>query len=207
MLDRLAEGLRLCVDIPSILHSTLDTCLALAGTNHGNIQLVDWTNGHLKIAAQRGFSSTFLEFFAQVRAGDRSACGQALRAREVIIIEDVESDSAFSPSSRSIVLGEGVRAVQSIPLISTSGAFVGMLSTHFAAVRHPADDELNVMKTVAQAAANAVIAQRARRPDLCESSLALIASSRALLNRLAQREARGCWPGNRIKAFTSRTEG
>jgi hypothetical protein len=40
MLDRLAERLRLCVDVPSILNSTLDSSLALAGTNHGNIQLV-----------------------------------------------------------------------------------------------------------------------------------------------------------------------
>jgi GAF domain-containing protein len=111
-----------------------------------------------------------------------------LRAREIVIIDDVESDKAFSPASRAILLGEGVRAVQSTPLISTSGAFVGMLSTHFATVRHPADDELAAMKALAQVAANAVIAQRARTPDLCESSLDLMASSKALLQRIAQRE-------------------
>jgi GAF domain-containing protein len=204
MPDRLAEGLRSCTDVPSVLNSTLDRCLALAGTNHGNIQLVDWTSGHLVIAAQRGFSSRFLGFFAHVQAGDSSACGQALRAREAIIITDVENDKAFSPSSRAIVLGDGIRAVQSIPLISASGAFVGMLSIHFATVRHPPDDELAAMKAMAQVAANAVIAQRARRPDLFQSSLELIASSRALLHRIAEREGSRGVLGNLSKPFTHR---
>jgi len=186
MPDRLAERLRVCTDVQSVLDTALDRCLTLVGTGLGNIQLADWTTGHLKIAAQRGFSSTFLEFFAQVGVDDCSACGRALRARDAIIVRDVENDEAFSSCSRSIVLGDGVRAVQSIPLISRSGAFVGMLSTHFETVRSPTDNELAAVKALAQIAANAVIGQRARRLNLRESSLDLIASSKALLHRIAQ---------------------
>jgi GAF domain-containing protein len=195
MPDRLAERLRLCTDIQSVLDTALDRCLTLVGTGLGNIQLADWTNGHLKIAAQRGFSDDFLRFFAQVGADDSSACGRALRARDVIIVYDVENDKAFSPFGRSIVLGEGVRAVQSIPLISSSGAFVGMLSTHFETVRSPSNNELAAMKALAQIAANAVIAQRARRPNLYQSSVDLITSSRALLRRIAKGERVGRRPG------------
>jgi hypothetical protein len=79
-----------------------------------------------------------------------------------------------------------------------------MLSTHFATVRHPPDDELAAMKAMAQVAANAVIAQRARRPDLCQSSLELIASSRALLHRIAEREGSRGVLGNLSKPFTQR---
>jgi GAF domain-containing protein len=204
MPDRLAERLRVCTDVQSVLDTALDRCLTLVGTGLGNIQLADWTDGHLKIAAQRGFSGDFLRFFAQVGADDSSACGRALRARDVIIVYDVENDKAFSPASRSIVLGEGVRAVQSIPLISASGAFVGMLSTHFEAVRSPSNNELAAMKALAQIAANAVIAQRARRPNLYQSSLDLIASSKTLLRRIAQGEGLDHDPSEPAKSLTRR---
>jgi len=202
--DLLAERLRLCTDVSSVLNTTLDRCLTLVGTGLGNIQLVDWSTGYLSIAAQRGFSEKFLSFFARVGAHDGSACGRALRARDVIIVDDVEKDKSFSPASRSIVLGDGVRAVQSMPLISTSGAFVGMLSTHFGTVRSPGDNELIAMKALAQAAANAVIAHRARRADLYPRSLDLIASSRALLRRIARDNGSGREPGDDMKPFARR---
>jgi len=188
MPQMLAAWLKSCTDVSSILDRTLDRCLALTGTRRGNIQVMDWTSGHLEIAAQHGFDHEFLKFFARVRADDGSACGRALAAREAIIVNDVERDKAFSPASRSIVLGSGIRAVQSMPLISTSGALVGMLSVHFGAVRYPAVSELMIMKTLAQTAANAVIAQRARVAEPVRRSLDLIASSKALLRQIARDE-------------------
>ena len=184
----LAERLRLCTDLRSVLDCTLDTCLTATGTSLANIQLMNWEQGDLEIAAQRGFDGEFLRFFARVRAHDGSACGRALLTRQVIVVDDVESDEAFSPASRSIILGAGVHAVQSIPLISRSGAFVGMLSTHFRTARFPVDDELTVMKALAQSAADAIILQRALAKDPFRTSLDLIASSKLLLRRISQEE-------------------
>ena len=188
MPDVLAAELKSCTDVQSVLNCTLERCLTATGTQHGNIQLMNWTSGCLTIAAQRGFESEFLRFFARVRADDGSACGRALRARAAIIVDNVETDKAFSPASRSIVLGAGIRAVQSIPLISRSGAFVGMLSTHFEAARYPADSELTDMRALAQIAADAIILQRSRMAERFKRSLGLIASSRALLRQIAQEE-------------------
>jgi GAF domain-containing protein len=182
----------------------LDRSLAVSGTTLGNIQLVDWTTGCLQIAAHRGFGCDFLKVFARVKADDGSACARALNARSAIIVEDLEKDQAFPPFGRAAVLDAGVRAVQSLPLISTSGAFVGMLSTHFSAVHRPSDDERARLDSLATIAANAIVLQRARENDPIASSLARIMASRELLHRiLLQEKAKSVVQG---ASFTAASE-
>jgi GAF domain-containing protein len=188
MPDVLGQLLRACRDLPGILECTLERSLTVTGARFGNIQLINWPAARLEIAAHQGFDESFLKFFAHVGADDGSACGRALRARSAIIVEDVETDAAFWPPSRDIVLNAGVRAVQSMPLISTSGAFVGMLSTHFADVRSPSGDELSAMHGLVRLSADAIIHHRARRPDFIARSMDTIAASRNLILRISKRQ-------------------
>jgi GAF domain-containing protein len=113
-----------CSDLQSVLECVLSNGLELTSAALGNIQLMDWKTGNLTIAAQRGFKEDFLSFFRFVRADDGSACGRAMRNRNSIIIEDVMLDREFAPR-QSIAVDAGFRAVQSTPLISSSGAFLG----------------------------------------------------------------------------------
>src|SRR5215470_10834749 len=108
-----------------LLHKGVD----LSQTSFGNVQLMSWTAGYLEIKAQRGFDDAFLRFFERVRIEDGSACARALQNREAIVIEDIMVDEAFSPC-REAVSNAGVRAVQSTPIISSSGALLGVMSTH-----------------------------------------------------------------------------
>lgn len=188
MPDALANRLRSCGDVPSMLDCILDQGLELTGTALGNIQLVNWQAGYLEIASQRGFDDEFLKFFQRVKADDGSACARALKARGAILVEDIDSDKEFSPLARATILNAGVRAVQSTPLISTSGAFVGMLSTHFTAVHCPSAREIAAIKLLVQIAANAIIAQRARGREPIAPSLDAIATSRELTLRIAREE-------------------
>src|SRR5262249_44922477 len=66
----------------------------------------------------------------QVRVDEGSACAQAMRSGQRIILEDVELDPAYEPHRR-IAAAAGYRAVQSTPLKSRNGSVLGMLSTHF----------------------------------------------------------------------------
>src|SRR5262249_22759804 len=67
---------------------------------------------------------------------------------------------------RIIAIRAGFRAVQSTPLISSSGAFVGVLSTHFPAAHRPTQGELKILKRVGELTANAIIRQRACTPSI-----------------------------------------
>jgi GAF domain-containing protein len=105
----------------------LAAALALSAAERGNVQIREPT-GELRIAAQRGFTSDFLDHFAVVD-NDGSACGRAAEKAAQTVIVDVNKDPAFEPH-RSIAAASGFRAVVSTPLISDSG-LVGVVSTHF----------------------------------------------------------------------------
>lgn len=156
------ERLRSCKDVPSVANCLLERSLELVNTTLGNIQLMDSKTGTLEIAAQRGFHPDFLNFFRQVKAQDGCACGRVVRYREPTIIQDVMLDEEFAPY-RKIALRAGFRAVQSTPIISSSGAFVGVVSTHFPTSHRPSNDQMALIKTIAQHAADQIVRHRSPR--------------------------------------------
>jgi len=170
----------------SIFDTVLERGLELTGAAFGNIQTMNWQTGCLEIAVQRGFQQEFLKFFERVGADDQSVCAHALRVRGQVFIEDVSSDKDFSPLSREIVLNAGVCAVLSTPIVSSSGAFIGMLSTHYPHVHMPSVSEMEVTKALAREAANAVISIRARQNEtqMIEKTVRAIRTSRELLARV-----------------------
>ena len=134
-----------------LLYSALDRALTLAGQQLGNVQLIDWNAGELKIAAQRGFAQDFLDSFRRVTTRDGCACGRALLVRDTVVIHDVTTDRDFL-LYRDVAERAGFRAVQSTPLLSPSGAFFGIISTHGDCV--PNRHRLEKIKSLAQQTAN-----------------------------------------------------
>ena len=113
------------------LNQLLDAAIAVTYADMGNIQLYDPTTRKLKIAAQRGFSPAFLVFWDSVSEG-HGACGSALKKLERIVVQDVTKSPIFvGTPALAVQLEAQVRAVQSTPLISRSGDFLGMVSTHY----------------------------------------------------------------------------
>ena len=125
---------------------------------------MDWKTGSLTIASQRGFGEEFLTFFKSVTYRDGSPCARALRKRESIIVEDVTSDVEFT-SCQAIARCAGFRAVQSTPIVSSSGAFIGVLSTHFPSPHKPGDATMAALRVLAREAGDAVIFRRSAMSD------------------------------------------
>jgi len=177
MWSLLFEQLQKCADIQSVLNCVLDRSLEVSGACFGNVQLMDWRSGYLEIKAQRGFQSEFLNFFDRVKVEDGSACARALRNCETIIIDDIMADKQFSPY-REIACRAGVRAVLSTPLVSSSGAALGVLSVHFPIVQRPTDIQMRGMTEAAQLAANAIIRLRAINGKIMPNALDVLQQSR-----------------------------
>src|SRR5215469_11861081 len=122
--------------VNGLLSEILDAAIEVTEADYGNIQLLD--QGLLRIVTQRGFAKEFLDFFEDVSHDSRSVCGAALQSLSRVIVEDVVSDELLRGTSASdILLRAGVRAVQSTPLVSSSGQIYGMLSTHFRRPHRP----------------------------------------------------------------------
>jgi GAF domain-containing protein len=137
-----------------IVNSALDAALAVTGQKLGNVQLVDWKEGWLEIAAHRGFSQEFLNTFRRVRSSDGCACARALLLRDTVLIEDVNCDLRF-PALASVGKQAGFVSVQSTPLVSSNGALLGVISTHGS--RRPTDRQLEHITTLARRAANELV--------------------------------------------------
>jgi GAF domain-containing protein len=133
------------------LNEILDAAIEVTEADLGNIQLVD--QGILRIVAHRGCRAEFLNFFREVSHDTTAACGAALVRRSRVIIEDVGSSELFrGTSAGEVLLRAGIRAVQSTPLIGSSGKVYGILSTHFRRPCRPAERALRYLDLLASEA-------------------------------------------------------
>jgi PAS domain S-box-containing protein len=140
-----------------LLAAIVETAITITQADFGNIQLVDAGSSDLKIAAQRGFPQWWIDYWNTVSKG-RGTCGTALETGERTIVEDVEQSPIFNANDREMQRKAGVRAVQSTPLISRSGALIGMFSTHYRKPNRPHARTLLLLDLLARQAAD-IIAQ------------------------------------------------
>jgi DNA-binding NarL/FixJ family response regulator len=127
--------------ISEFLTSVIDATAA----DFGTVQLFDSANCVLRIVAQHGFQSEFLNYFDTLSVGKECVCGAAMKGRSRIVVTDVATDALFSDESRGVLLRAKVRSVQSTPLLDPLGKLVGMVSTHRSRPGSPVFDVLGLV--------------------------------------------------------------
>ncbi|MBV8674482.1 MAG: PAS domain-containing protein [Acidobacteriaceae bacterium] len=154
LLEVAARCLRAGNEFHECLEGILDAAIELTGADKGNLRLLDAQSGALTIVVQRGFEDPFLAFFASGHS-EASACGVAAGSKDRVVIENVASSELFAGTrSLEILLNAGVRAVQSTPLVSSSGSILGIVSTHYAETHQLTERELRLMDLLARQAAD-----------------------------------------------------
>jgi len=131
------------------LGQILDRAIEATQADFGNIQLLSPKDGSLRIAAQRGFETPFLQFFRVVK-NDKTACASAMQNARPIVVREVRQSKMFTESARRELLNAGVRAVQSTPVQSTDGRIVAMISTHFRAPHAPTPPQMARVEALAR---------------------------------------------------------
>lgn len=141
-------------DVDGCLKEVLNVSIEITGADKGNIQLLDNQSGSLRTASQSGFDEAYTSFFANV-SDTSSACGVAMHTQQRVLVEDVtESEIFANKPSLEVMLDAGVRSVQSIPLLSSSGTLLGVISTHFAETHRPSEQESRLMDLLARQTAD-----------------------------------------------------
>jgi two-component sensor histidine kinase len=194
-------------NINSSLGEVLDSAVAISGANYGNIQLLHPNSTALTIAVQRGFNDAFLKFFAGVREDDASACSNAMKSTERVIVEDVLDSSIFAGhDSRQVLIEAGVRAVISTPLRSSTGHLMGMVSVHFRERHRPDERELYFLDLLAQQAADYL--ERKRAVEVQETLINELqhrsANLLTVIQAIASRSFSGEQSLDQAKAFNER---
>lgn len=132
----------------TMLESALDAALEASDAQMGNVQIK--TADGLRIVAQRGFGAAFLEFFSCVTDA-HCACGSALARGARVLVDDVASDPIFAGTDAGrAMIDAGALAVQSTPLVSSSGEVLGMVSTHYRKAGVASAIDLGALDLIAQ---------------------------------------------------------
>jgi len=124
-------------DVDSCLKEILDVAIEITGADKGNIQLLNGDAESLRLVTQIGFDDPFVEFFECGHNGD-SACGVALKSKQRVVVEDIEKSEIYAGKPALQAMHEAdVRAVESVPLISSEGNALGIISTHLSHGHRP----------------------------------------------------------------------
>jgi len=169
-----------------MLEEIVDAAIDISGADFGNIQLIDAKSSGLTIVAHRGFPQWWVDFWNNLPKGQGS-CGASLKRRKRVIVENVEKSPIFTGKALRMQLQAGVRAVQSIPIVSRSGKPLGMFSTHYKKPHRPDERGLHLLDLLACQAAD-VIEQARDKAELRRSEQrfrALVTASSYVVYRMS----------------------
>ena len=155
-LHRVTARLAMPIGLRDLQDEIVKAAVEIAGSDMGTLQTCN-DDGVLVITSQVGLDSTFVDFFGRVDSHTDTACGAAMAARDRVIVEDVTRSPYFGGDSLPVLLDAGVRALQSTPLFDRTGAFVGMLSTHYRAIHRFGQAELQWLDLLARQAADLIM--------------------------------------------------
>jgi GAF domain-containing protein len=162
-MDRLfVEELRNCSEEAQALRHLMRYAAGVMGTAKATTQLIAADFSHLEIVGQLGFDATFESYFKRVEHDSGTVCGRAVVERTPIIVEDALADAAALGHRRVFEEAE-VRGVMSIPVITRTGAFYGIVSTHQPRPHVPTDQQIREVVAAAHKTADAIVSIRARR--------------------------------------------
>lgn len=140
-------------DRDGCLQEILSVAIEISGADKGSIQLFDPGSGLLNKTNEAGFNPSFGESCPD--GAKPSASKVAFETQQRVVVEDVRQSALFvgSPSLNAMNKA-GVRAVQSTPLVSSSGNVLGVISTHFHTTCRPTEQEMRLMDLLARQAAD-----------------------------------------------------
>ena len=145
--------------LEQLLQDVIDAAVASVGADQGTLQLLDGES--LRIVAHHGHKAPFLKFFESAERV-ASACGDAVKRKERVVVADVEKSKLFvGTEALAILRAAGVRSVQSTPMVSRSGKMVGILSTHWRIRHRPDEHELSLIDLLVRQATDLIEVARA----------------------------------------------
>jgi PAS domain S-box-containing protein len=163
-------------DVEALYDQVLDAAVVMMRSEFASMQMFHPERGELQLLAYRGFNPKAAAFWEWVRPGSGSTCGAALATGHRLIVTDIElSDFMTGTEDLEIYRQTGIRAVQSTPLVSRSGAMLGMISTHWRRPHQPSERDLRLLDVLARQAADLI--ERKQAEHTAQRLAAIVDSS------------------------------
>ena len=139
----------------------VDAAVSITRSQFGTMQLLcpkDDPSGHggeLQLLYHHGLSPEAAGFWQWVSPRAYSSCTQALKFGQRAIIPDFETWDEIAGTEDLLAFRRtGIRSAQTTPLLSRSGALLGMISTHWTHPHEPSQRDLRLLDILARQAAD-----------------------------------------------------
>jgi PAS domain S-box-containing protein len=146
--------------IDALYGQILDTGMALLQADCASLQVLHperGTEGKLELVGYRGFSAQAAKFWQWVSPASPRTCGMVLRTGRRVAVSDVRASEFMAGSAdQATYLQTGIHAVQTTPLLSRSGALLGMFSTHWREPHELTPRELSALDVLARQVADLI---------------------------------------------------
>ena len=138
----------------------MDAAISIMRCDFASVQMLVESRGEpdeLDLLAFRGFTAQAAHHWRRVRPDSPSSCGVALTTGQRVILSDIEACERLSGSADLAAMRQtGIRAVQSTPLVSRNGRFLGVISTHWRKTHMPGDRDLRLFDILARQTADLI---------------------------------------------------
>jgi PAS domain S-box-containing protein len=127
---------------------------AQAGDMRCAILLADPQQQFLRFAVASSLPDDYVAGFGDgVRiAPGKGSCGTAAYLRQPVYTRDTETDEVWGRDLREIAVRNGIRAVWSAPILSSTGALLGTLAMYYGEPRLPTEEHVQLIATATQLA-------------------------------------------------------
>jgi two-component sensor histidine kinase len=135
----------------------LDAAVRLLRSDMATMQLFDPARDGLKLLSSRGFDPQHIQLFTWVARDAGTSCAVALRAGARVVIPDVDRSEFIvgTPAHEPLRLC-GIRGALSTPLVSRTGAVLGMITNHWREPHEPNERALLLIDVLARQAADLI---------------------------------------------------
>jgi PAS domain S-box-containing protein len=143
-------------DIDTAYKDILGAAVCMTGSTQGSIQLYEIINGmeKLRMVCTQGLGEEFVQAFMYMGLDDGN-CGLAYKEKRRIISRGIlHADLIRLAPSIVFLVNEGIDCVQSTPMITSSGKYVGVLNTYHKVDKQFHERELRMLDMLARLVAD-----------------------------------------------------
>lgn len=133
----------------------MQAAVALMQSQSASLQMFNPETNELILLASHGLHPQSEKFWKTIPAESPNSFGDAMRTLKRVVVSDVDASEVFSGTEHLKHFHlSNIRSMQSTPLISREGKFVGILSTHWYQVYEPTEENLQLIDVLARQASD-----------------------------------------------------
>lgn len=155
----------------------IEVATLIMRSDFASMQQLHPDRDELVLLAHRGFTQQAARHWHVVRGCSKTICGAALQRRSRIVAPDVHASPFVDPHELKVFRSSGIRSVQTTPLVSRSGALLGMISTHWKDTYEPNARDFQLFDILVRQAAD-LIERTADAQALRTQTLQLVEADR-----------------------------